>query len=212
MSMVEIAEHNGFINDVGGWVLERACRDHVGWMQRHPGISLDLAVNISALQLMTPGFTATVARILADTGVAPATLILEMTETIFLADGDRATTVLSDLKAMNVQLALDDFGTGYSSLSYLRAFPVDMIKIDRSFTAELGEEPGSSAMISSLIQLAHVIGLTVTIEGVETQAQRDEVRAMAPEAAQGYFFSRPAPADTITALLAQPSLPAPADA
>ena len=210
MSMVEIAERNGLINDVGGWVLERACRDHLGWLQRHPGIALDLAVNISALQLLTPGFTATIGRILEQTGVDPATLILEMTETIFIADGDRALTVLSDLKAMHVQLALDDFGTGYSSLSYLRTFPVDMIKIDQSFTADLGEEPGSSGMVASLIQLAHVIGLKVTVEGVETQAQCDRVRAMGPDAAQGYYFSRPAPAEAIAALLEQPSLPAPA--
>ena len=206
MSMVGIAESNGLINDVGAWVLERACRDHKSWMLRHPGTMLDLAVNISALQLMSPGFAETVGRILAETGLDPSSLILEMTETIFLADGDRAMTVLADLKAMNVQLALDDFGTGYSSLSYLRTFPVDIIKIDQSFTADIGLDPTNSAIIASLIQLAHVLGLKVTVEGVETQQQCDGVRAMGSEAAQGYFYGRPVPADAIGALLTRTAL------
>ena len=201
MSMVGIAEHNGLINDVGAWVLERACRDHNEWMRHHPGVALELAVNISAIQLMAPGFSATVERILRDTGLDPSSLILEMTETIFIADGDRAMTVLEDLRAMNVQLALDDFGTGYSSLSYLRTFPVDIIKIDRSFTADIGRDPTNSAIVASLIQLAHVIGLKVTVEGVETQEQSDEIRAMGSEAAQGYFYGRPLPAEAIDMLL-----------
>ena len=206
MSMVGIAEHNGLINDVGAWVLERACRDHKRWTQRHAGTALDLAVNISAVQLMSPGFAETVGRVLAKTGLEPSSLILEMTETIFLADGDRAMTVLGDLKAMNVQLALDDFGTGYSSLNYLRTFPVDIIKIDQSCTADIGLDPTNSAIIASLIQLAHVLGLKVTVEGVETQQQCDGVREMGSDAAQGYFYGRPVPADAINVLLTGPSL------
>ena len=210
MSMIVIAEHNGLINDVGAWVLDRACRDHVELMRHRQDSSLELAVNVSALQLMAPGFCASVARILADTGLDPSLLILEMTETIFIADGDRAMTVIADLRAMNVQLALDDFGTGYSSLSYLRAFPVDIIKIDRSFIADLGHDPANGAIVASLIQLAHVLGLKVTVEGVETRQQNDQVRAMGPEAVQGYFYGRPVPAEAIGTLLAKAPIPAPA--
>jgi diguanylate cyclase (GGDEF)-like protein len=206
MSMVYIAEQNGLIDEIGAWVLERACRDHARWLRDHPGARLELAVNISAVQLMSPGFCATVGRILADTGLDPSRLILEMTETIYVVDAERAMMVLADLRSMGVRLALNDFGTGFSSLSYLRKSPVDIIKIDRTFTANLGEDRDASALVGSLIALAHVLGLSVTVEGVETRAQRDAVRAMGSESAQGYFYARPMSADAINDLLTRVDL------
>lgn len=202
MSMISIAEENGLISEVGAWVLERGCRDRGRWLRENPGMPLDLAVNVSARQLMSPGYCATVADVLAMTGLDPSTLILEVTESIFIEDADRAMTVLADLKAMNVRLALDDFGTGYSSLSYLRQFPVDILKIDHGLTAELGHDPAGSAIVGAMVDLAHVLGLKVTVEGVETREQRDEVLAVGSEAAQGFFYARPMPAKGITELLA----------
>lgn len=214
LSMISIAEENGLISDVGAWVLERGCRDRARWLVAHPGMPLELAVNVSARQLMSSGFCATVADVLAKTDLDPSALILEITESIFIEDADRAMTVLADLKAMNVQLALDDFGTGYSSLSYLRQFPVDIIKIDHGLTAELGRDPAGSAIVAAVIDLAHVLGLKVTAEGVETQDQRNQVLDAGSDAAQGYYYARPMPATAVAAMLGSDSgrplyLPAP---
>ncbi len=134
----EVAEQSGLISEIGAWVLERSCRDRGRWLQQHPGAPLDLAVNVSARQLMSPGFCATVADVLATTGMDPAALILEMTENIFIEDSERAMTVLADLNDLGIRLALDDFGTGYSSLSYLRRLPIDIVKIDQGFIADIG--------------------------------------------------------------------------
>ena len=141
LSMVEVAEQSGLISEIGAWVLERSCRDRGRWLHEHPGAPLDLAVNVSARQLMSPDFCATVASVLARTGMDPTALVLEITENIFIEDSERAMTVLADLKGLGVRLALDDFGTGYSSLSYLRRLPIDIVKIDQSFIADIGPRP-----------------------------------------------------------------------
>jgi diguanylate cyclase (GGDEF)-like protein len=207
MAMIDMAERHGLMDQLGAWVLERACRDHARWVSAHAGPRLELAVNVTAVQLMGLGFCGTVKKILERTGLDPSLLILEMTETIYITDPERALTVLADLKAMKIQLALDDFGTGYSSLSYLRRFPVDIVKIDRSLTAEMGRNGSDGAIVASVVDLAHVLGLDVTVEGVETRAQADGIRSMGSDAAQGFYYSRPLPASAIEGLLARRPLP-----
>jgi EAL domain-containing protein (putative c-di-GMP-specific phosphodiesterase class I) len=170
-------------------------------MADQPQTPLDIAVNVSTTQLMRPGFCETVAAVLQRTGTTPQAVILEMTEDIFIEDSSYAGAVLSKLKSTGVRLALDDFGTGYSSLSYLRAFPVDVLKIDQSFLVGLGLDPIDSDFLAAVTQLAHVLGVAVTAEGVETESQRAGVVAVGCESSQGYFYARPMPAAMIAQLL-----------
>jgi diguanylate cyclase (GGDEF)-like protein len=201
-TMIDVAEENGLITEIGAWVLDRACRDRGTWLGQHPAAPLDLAVNVSPRQLMDLDFAGTVAAILDRTGMDPAALILEMTESVFIDDPARAMTVLTDLKALGVRLALDDFGTGYSSLRYLRQFPVDVVKIDQGLIADIGREPTATAIIDAVTKLAHVLGLSVTAEGIETQVQREQIAAIGCENAQGFLYARPMPGHDIAARLA----------
>jgi EAL domain-containing protein (putative c-di-GMP-specific phosphodiesterase class I) len=139
--------------------------------------------------------------VLEATEMDPTALVLEMTENIFIEDSDRAIRVLAELNDLGIRLALDDFGTGYSSLSYLRRLPIHIVKIDQGFVADIGIAPTGSAIVAAVTNLAHVLGLTVIAEGVETRDQRDEVSAMGCEYAQGYFFARPMPSSSIDRLL-----------
>ncbi len=199
LDIVSVAEDNGLINAIGAWVLEQACLERGRWWGQ--GRPLDIAVNVSARQLMAPDFSAVVASVLKRTGMDPAALILEMTEGIFIRDGERAMVVLAQLKKLGVRLALDDFGTGYSSLSYLRRFPVDILKIDQSFVPEIETDPSVAAIAEAITRLAHVLGLAVVAEGVETVGQRNEVLTVGCESAQGYFFARPMPAGAFEEML-----------
>ena len=201
LSMIAVAEQVGLINQLGAWVLERSCRDRGQWLKEQPGTPLDLAVNVSPRQFMSPNFCRTVGAVLAATGMDPAALILEVTENVFIDDLERATALLAELKSLGVRLALDDFGTGFSSLSYLRKLPIDIVKIDQSFIADIGEAPTGGAIVAAVTNLAHVLGLHVTAEGVETQVQRDEVRTIGCEAAQGFFYARPMAAAAVSAHL-----------
>jgi diguanylate cyclase (GGDEF)-like protein len=191
LEMIGVAEQSGLITQIGAWVLETSCGQRERWLHQHPDSPLELAVNISARQLMSPDFCGSVALILLRTRMDPGALILEMTEGIFLDDAARAATVLSDLKALGVRLALDDFGTGYSSLSYLSQFPVDIVKIDQGFIARIVHDPTAAAVVESVTRLSHVLGLSVTAEGVETAEQRDSVITLGCELAQGFLFDHP---------------------
>jgi EAL domain-containing protein (putative c-di-GMP-specific phosphodiesterase class I) len=179
------------INELGQWVLERACRDHATWPRNHRGEPLDLAVNVSARQLMSADFVATVARVLARSSTDASVLILEMTEYILIEDVDRAMTVLADLKTLGIRIALDDFGTGFSSLNYLRRLPIDIVKIDQGFVADIGVAATGREIVAAVTNLAHVLGLRVIAEGIETQAQRDAVVTIGCEQAQGFYFAHP---------------------
>ncbi len=203
LTVVSIAEQSSLILDVGAWVLRTACTDHRRLASAHGGCPLDMAVNVSARQLMDPDYPTQVADVLDDTGTDPACVILEMTEGIFLDDPGRTVAVLGQLKSLGVRLALDDFGTGYSSLSYLRQYPVDIVKIDQGFIADIGQQPSGSAIIGAVTNLAHVLGLTVTAEGVETAAQHDEVTSIGCEYAQGYHYWRPHTLEHLSAQLRQ---------
>ena len=197
-TLIPLAEQSGAINDIGRWVLERACPDLHRWGAAH---TFGMAVNVSVHQLMAPDFVATVAEVLEATGTLAHDLTLEVTESVFIHDPKRAQVVLSDLKELGVLIALDDFGTGYSSLSFLKHFPVDSVKIDRIFTADLVHDPASHAIASKMIELAHLLDLSVVTEGVETAAQRDEARHMGSECYQGYYFARPMSAENLDELM-----------
>jgi diguanylate cyclase (GGDEF)-like protein len=205
-TLIPLAEQSGAINDIGRWVLERACPDLHRWSRVGRGVdglpfTFGMAVNVSAHQLMAPDFVATVAEVLEATGTVPHELTLEITESVFIHDPKRARVVLSDLKMLGVLIALDDFGTGYSSLSFLKHFPVDSVKIDRIFTADLVHDAASHAIASKMIELAHLLDLSVVTEGVETVAQRDEAHRMGSECYQGYYFARPMSAESLDDLM-----------
>jgi len=161
-----------------------------------------VAVNISALEFRHGGFAEQLRAILAESGLAPQRLELEITEGVLMQDADASAAILRELKAIGVLLAIDDFGTGYSSLSYLNRFPVDVLKIDRSFVHDIDVDPGSGIIVGAVIALGASLGQRVVAEGVEQPAQRDFLRAHRCEEVQGFLFGRPLPAPGFAALLA----------
>ncbi|MGV8968033.1 MAG: putative bifunctional diguanylate cyclase/phosphodiesterase [Cellulomonas sp.] len=191
IAAIAAAEQSGLITRIGAWVLERSCQERRLWLADHPDQPLDLSVNVSPRQLMTPGFVTSVESVIASTHMDPGALVLEVTEGVLIEDGDRAIRVLGDLKKLGVRLALDDFGTGYCSLSYLQRFPIDIVKIDQSFVANMGARTTASAIAESVTRLAHVLQMEVTAEGVETPRQRDEVLSIGCDLAQGFLYARP---------------------
>ncbi len=200
--LVSVAEENGLIHEIGAWVLDRACQDRARWLRANPALPLDVAVNVSGRQLRRPDFLTTVLSTLTRTGTDPAALVLEITENVLVEDSVRVVEVFTALRSKGVRLAIDDFGTGYSSLSYLRRLPVDIVKIDRAFVADIGTDENAAAVVAAIAQLAHVMGLSVVAEGVETEEQRLDLVAAGCEAAQGFIFSRPVPSAKIAELLA----------
>jgi diguanylate cyclase (GGDEF)-like protein len=199
--IVPVAERTGLIVEIGAWIIERACRDHAQWIAGDPDHSLDLAVNVSVNQLLIHDYCESVAAILDRTGMDPGSLILELTESIVMEHSARILGVLAGLNKLGVRLALDDFGTGYSSLSYLGKLPIQIVKIDRGFIAELNQASGR-IVVSAVTNLAHALGIAVVAEGVETEMQRDETVAVGCDYAQGFFFARPMSAESIQVLLA----------
>ncbi len=195
--MIDIAEQSGLINELGTWVLERSCRDRALWLADHPEEPLDLAVNVSVRQLARPGFPSVVADVLAETRMDPTALVLEITESVFIEASDSTGLVLRELHDLGVRIALDDFGTGYSSLSYLHRLPIQIVKIDQSFIGNIVSAPTNRAIVAAVTDLSHVLGLSVTAEGVETARQRDAVNTIGCDSSQGYFYARPMPAAAI---------------
>ena len=190
---IPLAEETGLIVPLGRWVLAEACQQLVRW-RSEPGLqSLGMNVNVSVRQLDDPTFVGFVAAVLSDTGLEPITLCLEVTESLLMQNIDRTRVVLADLKALGVRIAIDDFGTGSSSLGHLKDLPVDVIKIDRGFVAQLGSDPRDTAILRAVISLADTLEITVTAEGVETAGQLDDLIGMGCDEGQGYFFARPAP-------------------
>jgi diguanylate cyclase (GGDEF)-like protein len=199
--LVPIAERAGLIPAIGQWVLETAAAEQGHWQHDYGINNLEIAVNVSAHQLMSAGFIQTVAAALEHSSTPSDQLTLEMTESVFVRDGQRALMVLHDLKALGVKLALDDFGTGYSSLSYLLQFPVDIVKIDQIFVAGLGHEEANQSIVSAIIQLAHGLGLTVVAEGVETAEQYQALVQLGSDSCQGFYFAHPMSGGKIDALI-----------
>lgn len=211
---IPLAEQCGLINDIGRWVLQQACEQVRSWHLR--GLELTVSVNVSVHQLMSPAFADTVATVVHSTGISPAQLTLEITESVFVRDRERALVILTDLKELGVMLALDDFGTGYSSLSYLRHFPIDTVKIDRTFIADLGLDSTTDIIVGAVVKLAHDLHLSVVAEGIETTHQHRGVAGLGCDHCQGYFFATPMAAADIEAMLfgspgGQVLLPANAD-
>jgi diguanylate cyclase (GGDEF)-like protein len=214
-SIVGIAEHCGLIHGIGTWILEQACIDRARWLADNPGIALDLTVNVSARQLTDPEFCTKVKGILVATGTDPTSVVLDVTENVLIKDGEQTTEVLAELHDLGIRLALDDFGTGFSSISYLRRSPIDIVKIDRAIVADIGLNPTGVAVVAGVTNLAHLLGLGVVAEGVETEDQRNEITAAGCELAQGYYYAQPMPASAIVDLLEvfprrEARLPAPA--
>jgi diguanylate cyclase (GGDEF)-like protein len=204
---VEAAEETGLIIEIGRWVLGEACAQAARWQAAQRAGNphappITISVNVSGLQLQDERLVDDVARALADSGLAPGTLVLELTERSIVHDPDTARDRLAALKDVGAQLAIDDFGTGYSALSYLQRFPVDVLKIDKSFVDRIAAGGSHGALARSIIALGDALALRTVAEGVEDAEQRACLRAMGCEMAQGYLFARPVPADDITALLA----------
>jgi EAL domain-containing protein (putative c-di-GMP-specific phosphodiesterase class I) len=204
MEFIPVAEESGLIVPIGAFVLEEACRQVREWSDRFPGSSaLEMHVNLSARQFAQPDQVQHVADVLERAGVEPGRLCLEITESVVMDDVEATMTTLLELRALGVKVGVDDFGTGYSSLSYLKRLPVDVLKIDKSFVARLGEDMVDSAIVSSVVNLARSLGIAVVAEGVETDQQRLELRALGCPVAQGYYFSRPLPREAATELVAE---------
>jgi EAL domain-containing protein (putative c-di-GMP-specific phosphodiesterase class I) len=189
---IPIAEETDLINQVGAWVLATACRQLRAWLDagRTPP---QLAINLSARQLRQPTLLGDVAAVLRQTGIPPGLLEFEITESMAMENPQKATLLLRELRAMGIVLAIDDFGTGYSSLSCLKRLPLDYLKIDRSFVADITRDASDLAICRGTIALAHNLGLKVIAEGVETAAQFELLRQNDCDEVQGFHFARPLP-------------------
>ena len=192
---IPLAEDTGLIIPIGRWVLREACNQLAEWRASAPGSrGLRVAVNLSARQFTDPDLAGSIAEALAAAEVPPDALLLEITESVLMEEVEATAATLRALKELGVGLSIDDFGTGYSSLSYLKRFPVDDLKIDRSFVDGLGVDADDHAIVSAVVSMAHAMGLNVIAEGVETSRQLEELRLLGCDSAQGYLLGRPQPA------------------
>ncbi|MGH9900715.1 MAG: putative bifunctional diguanylate cyclase/phosphodiesterase [Pyrinomonadaceae bacterium] len=199
---IPIAEETGLIVPIGLWVLEEACRQLREWQRPAAGgAELTMSVNLSGRQLAEPGLTGQVEKILRETHCDPRCLKLEITESVVMENAETATVLLTELRDLGVQLSIDDFGTGYSSLSYLHRFPVNTLKIDRSFITRIGHADKNPEIIRTVVTLARNLGMEVVAEGVETEEQLAYLRALGCEYGQGYLFSKPVSEEAARALL-----------
>ena len=199
---IPLAEETGLILPMGRWVLEQACAQASNWRRQFDNFDLKISVNISARQFQQPGFVSEVSEILRLTQLPPENLVLELTESILVQDSSVAVRKIGDLKELGVQLALDDFGTGYSSLNYLRAFPIDVLKIDKSFIDGVGKGVEESALARAIVQIGETLCLRTVAEGIESEEQAVELRSIGCGEGQGFFFARPLDADSVESLLA----------
>jgi diguanylate cyclase len=198
---IPLAEDTGLINQIGAQVLSQACRQSREWGRRAER-PLSISVNLSGRQLATPELVSTVTRTLERCNLDPSMLCLEITESVLMQDIKASIAALTSLRSLGVRLAVDDFGTGYSALSYLKHFPVDQLKIDRSFIVGLEGDSRDAAIVSTILTLADALGLSAVAEGVETEAQEQRLGSLGCRLAQGYRFSRPASAEDIGPVLA----------
>lgn len=201
-AFIPIAEESGFIIDIGRWVLWEACRQQQEWL-RSGMPPLRMAINISAVQFRRSNFVDIVRDVLQETGIDPALIELELTESIAMHRASEVLNTLRELKALGVKLAIDDFGTGFSSLSYLQRFPIDRLKIDQSFIRGIENMPANRSIVQAIVAMAQTLALDVIAEGVGTEAEYACTCACACNEVQGYFHSRPLPADDFLAWLCQ---------
>jgi diguanylate cyclase (GGDEF)-like protein/PAS domain S-box-containing protein len=203
---IPVAEDTGLIVPLGRWVLRQACMDVCDWQTRYPDAAPRVVnVNLSARQLQESTLVQEVAQALSDSGLAPQRLALEITESVLMQDAAQAVHWLHELKKLGVQVAIDDFGTGYSSLSYLQQFPVDTLKIDKSFVDGVGSEAERATLASAIIELGKTLGLKTVAEGIEQAGQASELALLGCDVGQGYHFAKPMDRDRLEAMLAQPA-------
>jgi diguanylate cyclase (GGDEF)-like protein/PAS domain S-box-containing protein len=198
---IPVAEETGMILPIGKWVIYEACRQAAQWQTQFPETPLDINVNLSGKQFSQPDLVEQVIGALRQTGLPAKHLILEVTESVVMDNPQSAIEMLQRLKALGVQLNIDDFGTGYSSLAYLQRFPVDTMKIDRSFISSMCDNPENAEIVRTIVALAHNLNLKVTAEGIETPEQLAQLQDLHCENAQGYYLSRPLASDKATDLL-----------
>jgi predicted signal transduction protein with EAL and GGDEF domain len=209
LEFIPLAEETGMIREIDRWVLETACQQAYRWYQHDPCATPLVSVNLSPLTFRLPELGSMVAATLAAAGLPAGQLKLEITEGTAMEDAASTVATLGELKGLGVRLAIDDFGTGYSSLAYLKRFPVDTLKIDKTFVDGLGQDPDDTAIVRTVLTLAHSLGLQVTAEGLETIEQLRFLRALGCQHGQGYHFSRPLPADAFAAFRARAALTLP---
>jgi EAL domain-containing protein (putative c-di-GMP-specific phosphodiesterase class I) len=201
-SFVPLAEETGHLVGIGAWVLRHACQRARGWQASIAGYEhLGISVNLSAIQLSQPHLAAEVARVLAETGLQPRHLTLELTESLLIAETDTTAITLAELAGLGVRLSIDDFGTGYSSLSYLRRLPVHALKIDKAFVDEVASSGDAAALARAIIDLAATFGLDTVAEGIEHADQLERLRDLGCQFGQGFHLARPLDEDGLVALL-----------
>jgi EAL domain-containing protein (putative c-di-GMP-specific phosphodiesterase class I) len=199
---IPLAEETGLIVPIGRWVLNTACAQNVAW-QREGLPPLCMAVNLSARQFADEDLIADIAAALKESGMKAELLELELTESMVIQNAERAGRVLTEIKKMGARLAIDDFGVGYSSLTHLKRFPIDTLKVDRSFIRDLPQDLEDKAITEAIIAMGKSLNLTVVAEGVETQEQQTFLQDHACDEMQGFFFSKPIPGDAFAELLRQ---------
>ena len=204
LTFIPVAEETGLIIELGRWVLLEACRQAVAWDLAAPGRPITMNVNVSGRQVAETGFVAEVAQILAVTNLDPTRLVLEFTEGVLIQDTEATMATLRELKTLGIRLAIDDFGTGYSSLSYVRQFPIDILKIDRSFVASMSEGRDETALLESILHLSETLHLETVAEGIEDASQLSELQTLGADLGQGFLFAEPLASSEIAALLAVP--------
>jgi diguanylate cyclase (GGDEF)-like protein/PAS domain S-box-containing protein len=201
MEFIPLAEETGLIVEIGAWVLREACRQMKEWQERLGQPQLEIGVNLSSRQFQAPGLVAEVAEVLRATGLSPRCLRLEVTESLLMEKHPAVAETMTELRAMGVRIDLDDFGTGYSSLSYLHQFPIDTLKIDRSFVQRIGENEDGLEIVNTILSLASSLDMEVVAEGVETEQQLALLRKLRCAYAQGYHLSRPIEATEFAELI-----------
>jgi Amt family ammonium transporter len=204
-TFIPLAEETGLIVPIGAWVLTHACRQAAAWCAAPDFVSPVININLASRQLREPGLAELVARTLNTEALPPDRLRLEITERVLVEELRANDSVLRDLRRLHVRLAIDDFGAGASSLAALREVDADVLKLDRSFAGRLDADVADRAVVSAVTGLAHALGLTVTAEGIETPAQLDAARELGCDHGQGFYFSRPIPADQLVTLLTAPT-------
>jgi EAL domain-containing protein (putative c-di-GMP-specific phosphodiesterase class I) len=200
VEFIPVAEESGAVLAIGERVLRLACAEAARWNATRRERPLSVSVNLSPRQVTSPSIVAMVTAVLAETGLDPAALTLEVTEGVLVAETESSSQTLVDLKALGLRIVLDDFGTGYSSLAYLRRFPIDGLKIDRRFIAAMDTSPGDRTIVEAIINMAAGLQIGVVAEGVETIEQANDLAALGCQHAQGFYFARPMPAGDVAAL------------
>jgi EAL domain-containing protein (putative c-di-GMP-specific phosphodiesterase class I) len=199
---IPLAEETGLILPIGSWVLQTATAAFAGWSRDVPGLpALGLSVNVSGRQLTRPGLVASTAQFLEDAALAPEQLLLELTESVFVADDEVARAQLFALRDLGVRLAIDDFGTGWATLEYLNRLPVDVLKIAQVFVDQIDGSPRAAALVRAIIDLAHALGLITVAEGIERESQARRLSQMGCYLGQGWHFARELTYDDATLAL-----------